>query len=83
MQPLSENRGSGSRGRSRAIVNQDVIPGISRAKALFLLAAGLSFLMSVSLFFTGDRERGIYVGLWVPSILAAGSLLIGKEDRHE
>lgn len=64
-------------------MNRDVVPGVSRAKALFLLAAGLSFLMSVYLWFTGDRERGLYVGLWVPSILSAGALLVGKEDRHE
>ena len=50
----------------------DVLPGVSRPKALFLLGAGLSFLLSVSLFFTGDHERGIFVGIWVPSILSAG-----------
>lgn len=52
----------------------------TRAKALFFLAAGLSFVMSVSLFFSGDRERGIFVGLWVPSILSAGALLLGGSD---
>jgi hypothetical protein len=60
----------------------DVIPNVGRAKALFLLAAGLSFLLSVSLFFTGNREQGIYVGLWVPSILSAGALLMGG-NGHE
>jgi hypothetical protein len=56
----------------------DVIPGISRPKAMFLGAAGISFLLSVYLFFTGDHERGIFVGIWVPSILSAGTLLIGR-----
>jgi hypothetical protein len=37
--------------------------------------------MSVYLFFSGDHERGIFVGIWVPSILAAGALLLGREDR--
>lgn len=50
---------------------------MSRPKSLFFLAAGLSFVMSVSLFFTGSREQGIYVGIWVPSILSAGALLLG------
>ena len=59
---------------------REVIPGISRAKAMFLAAAGASFVMSVYLFFTGDQERGIFVGLWVPSILSAGGLLIGREN---
>lgn len=51
------------------------------SKKLFFAAAGLSFLGSVLLFFTGDHERGIFVGLWVPSILSAGLLL--QSGRRE
>ncbi len=40
---------------------------------LFLLAAGLSFLLSIGLWFTDNRDEGVFVGLWVPSILAAGA----------
>lgn len=61
----------------------DILPGVSRAKALFLLAAGLSLVMSVALFFSGSREQGIYVGIWVPSILSAGTLIIGKDGARE
>ncbi len=61
--------------------NEDVIPGVSKAKSLFLLAAFVSFVASVSLFFTGDHERGIFVGIWVPSILSAGALLLGGENH--
>lgn len=39
---------------------------------LFLIATVISFLLSVSLWFLGFREEGLFVGLWVPSILAAG-----------
>lgn len=54
----------------------------TRAKSLFLLGAGLSFLLSISLWFSGHREEGEFVGLWVPSILALGALvMIGKESR--
>ena len=54
----------------------------TRAKALFLGAAGLSFVLSVALWFTGHREEGGFVGLWVPSILALGTLVMtGKENR--
>lgn len=67
------------RAGARAIQVEEVIPGISRPKALFMLAAGLSFAMSVYLFFTGSREQGIFVGIWVPSILSAGALLLGRE----
>ena len=61
----------------RSALGSRVFPGVGKAKALFILAAGLSFVMSVSLFFTGHREQGIYVGIWVPSILSAGALLLG------
>lgn len=43
---------------------------------LILLAAFLSFLFSVSLWFgfgmQPNKEAGIFVGLWVPSILGTG-----------
>ena len=47
------------------------------AKLLFFGAAAASLLVSVWLFFSGDRERGIFVGLWVPSVLSAGTLVLG------
>jgi hypothetical protein len=70
------------RAKEHAVERREVIPGVSKVKALFILAAGLSFLMSVSLFFTGSQEQGIYVGIWVPSILSAGALLLGG-NGHE
>ena len=50
--------------------------GMSTAKALFFAAAGISLVASVAFYFTGDTTRGIFVGIWVPSILSAGSLLM-------
>jgi len=41
--------------------------------ALFLIAAAVSFLLSVTLWFTDHRQAAVFVGLWVPSILAAGA----------
>jgi hypothetical protein len=35
----------------------------------FLIAAFASFLASVGLWFLVNRDYGVYVGLWVPSIL--------------
>ena len=64
-----------------AAEERDFVPGISKPKALFMLAAGLSFVMSVSLYFTGSTEQGIFVGIWVPSILSAGALLLGGTDH--
>jgi hypothetical protein len=54
---------------------------LSTARGLILLAALLSFLLSVGLFFLGDRLDGIFVGLWVPSILALGSLLVPRSTE--
>jgi hypothetical protein len=58
-------------------MNRDrLIPVVVIAAAAFV-----SFLASVSLWFTGSREEGVFVGLWVPSILAAGGFLLVAIDR--
>lgn len=56
--------------------------GVVRAKAFFLLAAFVSFLLSVTLWFLGDREAGLFVGIWVPSICSAGALILSGRS-HE
>lgn len=55
---------------------------IQMAKLGFVIAAGASFLFSVYLWFSGSREEGVFVGLWVPSILSFGTLLLGRQS-HE
>lgn len=40
---------------------------------LFALAALVSFLLSVGLWFTDSREGALFVGVWVPSILLLGA----------
>lgn len=47
-------------------------------RGLILLGAFVSFVLSVSLWFTGHHEQGIFVGLWVPSILALGAMAPGR-----
>lgn len=47
-----------------------------------LTAAAISFLLSVSLWFSGHELQGIFVGLWVPSILALGSIVLPRGDRR-
>ena len=59
-----------------------VLASLDTGRLLIFTAAGLSFLASVALFFTGSREQGIFVGLWVPSILSAGALLAGGSPRE-
>lgn len=50
------------------------------ARGLFLTAALLSFGLSVGLFFSGEENEGIFVGLWVPSILALGAFLAPRRE---
>ena len=57
-----------------------------KASILIILAAAFaSFLLSVSLWFgvigDADRAAGLFVGLWVPSILALGALLSPRGGR--
>ncbi len=40
-----------------------------------LSAAFLSFLLSVYLWFNGQKDAGLFVGIWVPSILAFGGYI--------
>lgn len=49
-------------------------------RALLGVAALLAFALSVVLFFGGDEKAGIFVAIWVPSILALGAFLA---PRHE
>ena len=62
--------------------SEATMSNIRKAKGLFCLAAGLSFLLSVYLWFGGSKEQGLFVGLWVPSILSLGVLmLLGREKQ--
>ena len=45
-------------------------------KALFLLAGFVSLVIAVTLWFSGNREAGLFVGLWVPAIHSLGALVL-------
>lgn len=42
---------------------------------LLFASAFLSLIFSEYLYFTGEKEDGTFIGLWVPSILAFGIYL--------
>ena len=50
---------------------------LSKGDWMILAAAFISFLFSISLWFgfamAPNKEAGIFVGLWVPSILSTGN----------
>ena len=48
---------------------------MKRSDNFILTSAFLSFLLSIYLWFSGQQDEGLYVGLWVPSILAAGAYI--------
>lgn len=57
-------------------------------KSTLLLAAFASFVLSIVVYFqagddTNARLNGIYIGIWVPSILALGSFILahGKQPK--
>ena len=45
---------------------------IRRSDIFILLAVAISFVLSGFLWFTGNREEGVFTALWVPSILSFG-----------
>ncbi|MCA9320641.1 MAG: hypothetical protein KDB53_07900 [Planctomycetes bacterium] len=53
-----------------------------KAKALIGFAAFLSFLFSIYLWFLVDKEQGLFVGIWVPSILSLGALVMAGSDTR-
>ncbi|MEY3265925.1 MAG: hypothetical protein RJA15_371 [Actinomycetota bacterium] len=52
-------------------------------QASILISAAASLALSISLYFAGneqtDKLNGIYVGVWVPSILALGAFLLSAQ----
>jgi hypothetical protein len=48
-----------------------------RGDYAFMTGSFFSFLLSVYLWFSGSRDEGLFVGMWVPSILAFG-VLVGQ-----
>jgi hypothetical protein len=70
---------------SRAVRAGGVRTQNHRALRLFLFGALLSFVGSVYIWFLVDHQTGLFIGLWVPSILALGALLnaaAGDGDRE-
>lgn len=45
---------------------------IKRSDIFILLAVSISFVLSAYLWFSGQREEGLFTALWVPSILCFG-----------
>lgn len=59
----------------------------TKADALILGAAFISFLLSISLWFgffgIANKDAGLFVGLWVPSIIAVGNYFRNNVRRQQ
>jgi hypothetical protein len=52
------------------------------ARWLIIAAAGISMALSVGIWFLADDQlAGIFVGTWVPSILALGALILPRKTQ--
>jgi hypothetical protein len=64
-------------------VGLDGMKKTNRSLPFFLAAAGVSFVASVYTWFLVDRDVGLFIGLWVPSILGLTILLsLGPGGRR-
>lgn len=45
---------------------------ISKADIFIMIAIAISFVLAVYLWFSGDREHGLFAALWVPALLCFG-----------
>jgi hypothetical protein len=61
--------------RARGVLRQNL------GASLISLAAFLSFVISVVLWFTDSRQEALFTGLWVPSILALGGFYAALRGR--
>ncbi len=53
------------------------------ADKILFISAFLSLIFSETLWFRGEKDAAIFIGLWVPTILGFGiylNLLINKKD---
>ena len=59
---------------------------LDKSDYLFLGAAFVSFLFSIALWFgvlgPDQKDAGIFVGLWVPSILTLGGYFRTRAERR-
>lgn len=58
------------------------MPRVNTPVMCWLFAAFLSFLGSIFSWFFVDRQVGLFIGLWVPSILSLGAFLNSLPQRR-
>lgn len=49
-------------------------------KEVYVVGTLVSIVLSLILFLRGNRNEGIFVGLWAPTILNLGQTLLDEDD---
>ena len=52
-------------------------------KGSILIAAALSLVLSVYLWFGDSKDQGLFVAIWVPSILSFGAFILAGSSNSE
>ena len=52
-------------------------------KGSILIAAVLSFVLSIYLWFGVSKDQGLFVAIWVPSILSFGAFVLAGSNNSE
>lgn len=55
---------------------------LNKSDYLILASAVISMIFSVYLWFSGYKDEGVFVGLWVPSLLSLGSFIKTSLGRN-
>ena len=67
--------GIGDQGRTIKVEQQSNIVMEKIQKYYPIGLAFISFIFSVTLWFSGYKDEGVFVGVWVPSILSLGNFM--------
>ena len=81
MTPVDAQQRSDQYAGARPDAGARKVLGKDPGATLITLAAFLSFVLSVTLWFTDSREEALFTGLWVPSILAVGAFYAALRRR--
>jgi len=54
------------------VMVREVDTVLSKVDICIFLAVGISFVLGVFLFFSGNHEQGMFAASWVPAILCFG-----------
>jgi hypothetical protein len=53
---------------------------LGNSKAIYVGGTLLSIVLSLTLYVSGKRETGIFVGLWAPTVLNLGQTLFEDDE---